>query len=91
MNFVKTVDQVEKLLEGWSQRSLTLSGKSKSLSKIVYIVVIPERILNKLESIKKILIGKGKSRKLDIVPLLQIIRTEVKKTLTYLPKLKLYN
>ena len=59
---------------------------------VASVVVVPERILNKLESIhKKILFENGKKRKLDTVPLLQIIQTEVKKTLTYLPKLKLYN
>ena len=99
INFVETVNQVEKLLGVWSQSSLTLSGRTVSfktlaLSKIVYvasIVIVPERILHKLESIHKNFIGKGKSRKLDTVPLLQIIRTEVKKSLTYLPKLKLCN
>ena len=54
MNFVETVNQVEKILGIWSQRSLALSGrivsfKALALSKIVYVaslVVVPERILN---------------------------------------------
>ena len=58
--FVETVNQGEKLLGVWSQRSLTLSGrmvsfKTLALSKIVYvasIVVVPERILNKLEKLE---------------------------------------
>ena len=87
MNFGEVVNQVEKLLGVCSQRSLTLSGrilyfKTLALSKIVYvasIVVVPERILNKLQSIHKNFIFKGKSRKLDTVPLLQIMRTEVKR------------
>ena len=86
MKFVETVNQVEKLLGVWSQRSLTLSGrilsfKTLALSKIVYvviIVVVPERILNKLQSIHKNFIFKGKSRKLDTVPLLQIIKVAQK-------------
>ena len=61
MTFVETVNQVEKLLGVWSQRSLTLSSrivsfKTLALSKIVYVasmVVVPERIPNKLESIHK--------------------------------------
>ena len=68
MNFVETVNQVEKLLGIWSQRSLTLSGRTVSfktlaLFKIVYvasIVVVPERILNKLERIYKKFIWKRK-------------------------------
>ena len=71
MNFVETVNQVEKLLGVWSQRSLTLSGRTVSfktlgLSKIVYvssIVEVPERILNKLESIHKNFIWKWKKPK----------------------------
>ena len=70
-NFVETVNQVEKLLGVWSQRSLTLSGrivsfKTLALSKIVYVasmVVVPERILNKLESIHKKFIWKGEKPK----------------------------
>ena len=71
MNFVETVNQVEKLLGVWSQRSLALSGrivssKTSALSKIVYvasIVRVPERILNNLESIHKNFIRKGKKPK----------------------------
>ena len=71
MNFVETVNPVEKLLGVWSQRSVTLSGrivsfKTLALSKIVYvasIVVVPERILNRLESIHKKFIWKGKKQK----------------------------
>ena len=82
MNLVKTVNQVEKLLGVWSQRSITLSGRILSfktlvLSKIVYVacmVVVPERILDKLESIHKKFIWKGKSLKLGTVQLLQIIQ-----------------
>ena len=70
-NFVETVNQVEKLLGVWSQRSLTLSGrivsfKTLALSKIVYVasmVVVPERILNKLENIHKKFIWKGEKPK----------------------------
>ena len=69
MNFVETVNQVETILGIWCQRSLTLSGrivsfKALALSKMVYVaslVVVPERILNKLESIHKNFIWKGKS------------------------------
>ena len=51
MNFVETVNQVEKILRIWSWRSLTLSGrivsfKALALSKIVYVaslVVVPEK------------------------------------------------
>ena len=72
MNFVETVNQVEKILGIWFQRSLTLSGrivlfKALALSKIVYVaslVVVPERILNKLESIHKNFISKGKKPKI---------------------------
>ena len=72
MNFVETVDQVEKILEIWSQRSLTLFGrivsfKALALSKIVYVaslVVVPERILNKLKSIRKNFIWKGNNPKI---------------------------
>ena len=61
MNFVEAVNQVEELLGVWSQRTLTLSGrivsfKTLALSKILFVasmVVFPERILNKLESIRK--------------------------------------
>ena len=61
MNFVETVEQVEKLLGIWSHRSPTLYGrivsfKALALSKIVYgasMVVVPERIINKLKSIHK--------------------------------------
>ena len=71
MNFVETVNQVEMLLGVWSQGSLTLSGRIVSLktlasSIIVYvasIVVVPERILNKLESIHKNFIWKGRKPK----------------------------
>ena len=72
MNFVEIVDQVEKILGIWSQRSLTLSGrivsfKALALSKIVYVaslVVVPEGILNKLASIHKNFIWKGKKPKI---------------------------
>ena len=72
MNFVETVDQVEKILEIWSQRSLTLFGrivsfKALALSKIMYVaslVVVPERILNKLKSILKNFIWKGNKPKI---------------------------
>ena len=71
MNFVEIVNQIEKLLGVWSQRSLTLSVrivsfKALALSKIVYVasmVVVPERVLNKLESIHKNFIWKGKKPK----------------------------
>ena len=72
INFVDTVNQVEKILGIWSQRSLTLSGrivsfKALALSKIVYVaslVVVLEKILNKLESIHKNFIWKGKKPKI---------------------------
>ena len=72
MNFVETVNQVEKILGIWSRRSLTLSSrivsfKALALSKIVYVaslVVVPERILSKLESIHKNFIWKGKNPKI---------------------------
>ena len=71
MNFVETVNQVKKLLGVWSQIILTLPGrivffKTLALSKVVYvasIVVVPERILSKLESIHKNCIWKGKKLK----------------------------
>ena len=96
MNFVETLNQIEKLLGAWPQRSLTLSGrivsfKTLALSKIVYVasmLVVPDRILNKLESIHKNLFGRAKSRKLDTTPLLQIIQTEVIKDVDISAKIK---
>ena len=70
MNFVETVNQVEKILGIWSRRSLTLSSrivsfKALALYKIVYVAsLVPERILNKLESIHKNFIWKGKKPKI---------------------------
>ena len=70
MNFVETVNQVEKILGIWSQRSLSgriVSFKALALSKIVCVaslVVVPERILNKLEDIHKNFIWKGKKPKI---------------------------
>ena len=72
MNFVETVNQVEKILRIWSQRSLILSGrivsfKALALSKIVYfasLVVVPEKIHNKLGSIHKNFIWKRKKPKI---------------------------
>ena len=71
LNFMETVNQVEKLLGVWTQRSLTLSGrivslKTSALSKIVYVasmVLVPENILNKSESIHKNFIWKGEKPK----------------------------
>ena len=99
MNFVETVNQVEKLLGVWSQRSLPLSGRIVStttlaLSKIVYvasIVVVPERILNKLESIHKNFIWKGKRTKVRHSSITADYTDGGQKTLTCLPKLKLYS
>ena len=72
MNFVELSIKLKRYLEFGLGEVLTLSGRTVSfkalaLSKIVYVanlVVVPERILNKLESIHKNFIWKGKKPKI---------------------------
>ena len=96
MDFVETVNQVEKLLGVWPQRSLTLSGrivsfKTLALFKVVYVasmVVVPERILNKLESIHKNFIWKGEKPKVRNSSIIADYTDESQKDVDIFAKIK---
>ena len=59
-NFVETITKIEKLLQVWRQRNLTLEGKitifkSLAISKIVYVAYlsdVPNFIIKALEKIQ---------------------------------------
>ena len=71
-NFVVTVEKIEKLLNVWRQRDLTLEGKiivfkSLAISKIVhvaYLSTVPKEIIEKLEKIQNDFLWNGKKAKI---------------------------
>jgi hypothetical protein len=70
-NFLVTVENIEKLLNVWRQRDLTLEGKiiifkSLAISKIVhvaYLSAVPKEIIDKLEKIQNEFLFNGKKSK----------------------------
>ena len=72
-NFLVTVENIEKLLNVWRQRDLTLEGKiiifkSLAISKIVhvaYLSAVPKEIIDKLEKIQNEFLWNGKKAKIN--------------------------
>ena len=72
-NFIGTVEKIEKLLNIWRQRQLTLEGKivifkTLAISKIVhvaYLSIVPKSIIEKLEKIQNEFIWNGKKAKIN--------------------------
>ena len=78
-HFIVTIEKIEKLLNIWRQRNLTLEGKvvifkTNAISKIVHVSflsVVPKEIIEKLEKNSLIFYGEGKRPKL--IPKLYVI------------------
>ena len=72
-NFVDTVGKIEKLLNIWRQRNLTLEGKivifkTLAISKIVhvsYLSLVPKSVIEKLEKIQNDFLWNGKKAKIN--------------------------
>ena len=72
-NFIVTVEKIEKLLNIWRQRQLTLEGKivifkTLSISKIVHVAYlsnVPKAIVEKLEKIQSEFLWNGKRAKIN--------------------------
>ena len=72
LNFVEKIRNLEKTLNSWKRRNLTLYGKvnivkTLGLSKLIYsasVLVIPEQLINEINSIILNFIWDGKPAKI---------------------------